>query len=116
MRTRAVDDQHLVLLILGHPGGRHLAVRDVDRTLHMAFRECAWPAPSFHPWFPKYNAKYWKEYQEIVGIVSVVIAHSPRLHPLLDYCSSPIKHLRKLRYHVFAESPALSNSAGEAWP
>jgi arylsulfatase A-like enzyme len=25
-------------------------------------------APNFHPWFPKYNAAYWKEYQEIVNL------------------------------------------------
>jgi arylsulfatase A-like enzyme len=24
--------------------------------------------PSFHPWFPKYNADYWKEYQAIVNL------------------------------------------------
>jgi hypothetical protein len=22
-------------------------------------------APNFHPWFPKYNQDYWKEYQDI---------------------------------------------------
>ena len=25
-------------------------------------------SPNFHPWFPKYNAQYWKEYQEIVNL------------------------------------------------
>ena len=25
-------------------------------------------SPNFHPWFPKYNAAYWKEYQEIVNL------------------------------------------------
>ena len=25
-------------------------------------------SPNFHPWFPKYNAEYWKEYQEVVNL------------------------------------------------
>ena len=25
-------------------------------------------SPNFHPWFPKYNEPYWKEYQEIVNL------------------------------------------------
>jgi len=25
-------------------------------------------SPNFHPWFPKYNTQYWKEYQEIVNL------------------------------------------------
>ena len=25
-------------------------------------------SPNFHPWFPKYNEAYWKEYQEIVNL------------------------------------------------
>jgi len=25
-------------------------------------------SPQMHPWFPKYNAEYWKEYQEIVNL------------------------------------------------
>ena len=25
-------------------------------------------SPEMHPWFPKYNAAYWKEYQEIVNL------------------------------------------------
>jgi arylsulfatase A-like enzyme len=25
-------------------------------------------SPAFHPWFPKYNPEYWKEYQEIVNL------------------------------------------------
>jgi arylsulfatase len=25
-------------------------------------------SPNFHPWFPKYNAQYWKEYQEVVNL------------------------------------------------
>jgi arylsulfatase len=25
-------------------------------------------SPNFHPWFPKYNAAYWKEYQEICNL------------------------------------------------
>ena len=25
-------------------------------------------SPNFHPWFPKYNAEFWKEYQEIVNL------------------------------------------------
>ena len=25
-------------------------------------------SPNFHPWFPKYNADYWKTYQEIVNL------------------------------------------------
>jgi hypothetical protein len=44
MRTRTVDDKRLVLRILGHPGGSHLAVRDVDRALHVALSECVRPA------------------------------------------------------------------------
>jgi hypothetical protein len=33
MRTRAVDDEHLVLRILPHPGRRHLVVRKKARDL-----------------------------------------------------------------------------------
>jgi hypothetical protein len=40
MRARAVDHKQLVLRILSHPRGRHLAVRDVDRALHEALCEC----------------------------------------------------------------------------
>jgi len=25
-------------------------------------------SPNFHPWFPKYNAAYWKDYQEVVNL------------------------------------------------
>jgi arylsulfatase len=25
-------------------------------------------SPNFHPWFPKYNEPYWKEYQDIVNL------------------------------------------------
>ena len=25
-------------------------------------------SPNFHPWFPKYNAPFWKEYQDIVNL------------------------------------------------
>ncbi len=25
-------------------------------------------SPNFHPWFPKYNAQYWKDYQEVVNL------------------------------------------------
>ena len=25
-------------------------------------------SPNFHPWFPKYNQAYWKEYQDIVNL------------------------------------------------
>lgn len=25
-------------------------------------------SPNFHPWFPKYNAEYWKEYQEVCNL------------------------------------------------
>jgi arylsulfatase A-like enzyme len=25
-------------------------------------------SPNFHPWFPKYNAAYWKEYQEVCNL------------------------------------------------
>jgi hypothetical protein len=44
MRAGAIDDQHLALCILCHPGGCYLAVRDVDRTIHMALCEGTRPA------------------------------------------------------------------------
>jgi SnoaL-like domain len=42
----APHGQVIVLRILGHPGGRHLAVRDVDRAVHVALSECVRPRTS----------------------------------------------------------------------
>jgi hypothetical protein len=43
-RARAVDDKHLALRVHGHPGGRHLAVPDVDRAVYMALCEGGQPS------------------------------------------------------------------------